>query len=240
MTPFAAASLLVTCEHASNRVPAAYAGLGLTAAQLASHIAWDPGAGSVARALARRFGCPCHPGRWTRLLVDLNRSERHPKLVARRSFGVVVPGNAGIAPEEIERRTRRFHRPYRRAVLEDVRRIRRRCGACLHLSVHSFAPVVDGRVRRTEIGLLYDPQRTRERRFARTLAPLLRRGGLHVRLNHPYRGTSDGHTSALRRLHAGAAYAGIEIEMNQKLLRTPAAARSLAATLGEAIAALLA
>ncbi len=57
---FGAGQLLVTCEHASNRVPAGYGGLGLGKQALARHIAWDLGAASVARAIAAGIGCPLH------------------------------------------------------------------------------------------------------------------------------------------------------------------------------------
>jgi hypothetical protein len=39
---------------------------------------------------------------------------------------------------------------------------------------------------------------------------------LVVRLNYPYRGSADGLTTHLRRLHPNSDYAGIEIEVNQK------------------------
>jgi hypothetical protein len=41
---------------------------------------------------------------------------------------------------------------------------------------------------------------------------------LRVRRNRPYRGTSDGLTTHLRRRFAAKDYAGIELELNQALL----------------------
>src|SRR5215472_6628312 len=49
---------LFVCDHASNRLPASYGTLGLTAELLETHIAYDIGAGTVARALADEFGAP--------------------------------------------------------------------------------------------------------------------------------------------------------------------------------------
>ena len=43
--------VVVVCEHASNRMPAGLGGLGLAPELLTSHIAWDPGALGLARAL---------------------------------------------------------------------------------------------------------------------------------------------------------------------------------------------
>ncbi|MFO1060300.1 MAG: N-formylglutamate amidohydrolase [Dongiaceae bacterium] len=46
-------AILLTCDHASNFIPASYGGLGLAPADLARHIAWDIGAAAVARHLSR-------------------------------------------------------------------------------------------------------------------------------------------------------------------------------------------
>src|SRR5262249_32629524 len=100
------AHCIVTCEHASNRVPSAYGTLGLARRRLQEHIAWDPGAAIMARLLAWRIGCPLHLGRWSRLLVDLNRTAGHPKWMAPSSFGVVVPANLDLPADEVERRRR--------------------------------------------------------------------------------------------------------------------------------------
>ena len=224
---FTVAHVLVSCEHASNRIPARYANLGLGRAALASHIAWDCGAAIMARLAARRLGCPCHLGRWSRLVVDLNRRPGHPKLIAPRSFGVDVPGNRDLSRHEHERRSRLYHASFRERALADIRRIIAARGACMHLSVHSFTPVVAGEVRRADVGLLYDPSRAREKAFAQRLAPLLSGAGLHVRMNYPYRGTSDGFTTACRSLFPAARYAALEIETNQKLLPDAAQAQRL-------------
>lgn len=227
---------IVSCEHASNRIPAPLARLGLPASRLTQHIAWDPGAGVIARALARRLRCPCHLGRWSRLVVDLNRSLGHEKLMASETFGVRVPGNESLAPGDIERRVRTYWRPYRDAATADVRRIIARTGRCVHWSIHSFTPVVDGIVRPVDVGLLYDPRRRRERELAHRLRPLIATHGLRVRMNAPYRGTSDGFTTQLRRVLPESRYLAFEIETNQALLQSPAAVRRMAQILSEAVA----
>lgn len=229
--------VLVSCEHASNRIPARYAQLGLTAAQLDMHIAWDPGAAIIARIVARELGGPCHLGRWSRLLVDLNRSLGHEKLMAPESFGIRIPGNAPISPAEYEERLRLYYFPYRDPAVEDVLRIVRTSGSCLHLSIHSFTPRVGRTVRNTDIGLLYDPRHADEASFARRLRPRLEAAGLRVRMNYPYKGTSDGFTTALRSRLPAKRYAALEIETNQALVRAPAGARRIGRILAAAIAA---
>jgi N-formylglutamate amidohydrolase. len=68
------------------------------------------------------------------------------------------------------------------------------------------------------VGLLFDPRRPREEVIAQRLKTSLRSTGLTVRFNYPYRGTSDGLTTAMRAWLPSTAYMGIEIEINQALL----------------------
>ena len=212
------AGLLISCEHASPALPARYGRLGLSAAVLRSHLAWDPGARQVGRHLARALGCSCHEGRYSRLLIDLNRSLSNPHLIPARSAAVSVPGNSGISAAERERRVQQYYTPYRTGVVDAIRDVVERCGTCVHVSVHSFVPMLNGVERRADIGLLYDPARVRERRGANWLAESLRAQGLRVRLNYPYRGVNDGMTTHCRQLFPARRYVGLEVEMNQRLL----------------------
>jgi predicted N-formylglutamate amidohydrolase len=89
----------------------------------------------------------------------------------------------------------------------------------IHLSIHSFTPELSGVVRDADIGLLYDPARRYEKKLCRewrkkiiTINPAIGR----VRMNYPYRGTSDGFTTYLRKKMKGS-YLGIEVEINQRL-----------------------
>lgn len=214
---------LVTCEHASNRVPARWRRCFEGArGVLATHRGHDRGAAAVARLVARGFRLPVHLGELTRLVVDLNRSPGHPRLFSR--YTRVLPA------AEREAILASCYDPWRDAV---VARIRRRMAArapVLHLSVHSFAPVLRGHIRRTDLGILYDPSRPLERAFARRWREALREEapGFVVRRNHPYRGTDDGFMTALRRSFPAHAYAGLELEISQKHLRGGAAARRIA------------
>jgi len=230
---------VVTCEHASNRVPARYRNLGLSGRRLQEHIAWDPGAAVMARMLAHRLHSPLHLGRWSRLVVDLNRSLDHEKLMAAESFGIAIPGNARIADADFMRRIEKYYAPYRDAATNDVLRALRGGGVCHHWSVHSFTPEVDGEVRDCDLGLLYDPARPGERALMRALRPLLAAHGLRVRMNYPYKGTSDGFTTQLRQHLPASQYLAFEIETNQRLVRSDAGARKLGGILSAAVAAVL-
>jgi predicted N-formylglutamate amidohydrolase len=234
-----ARQLVVSCEHASNRLPSRYRRLGLSPVRLEEHIAWDRGAAIVATIVARRLRAPLHRAKWSRLLVDPNRSVGHPKLIPAVAFGVPIPGNRRLTPVERTHRLHTYYNPYRDAVLRDVLDVVRTEGTCLHVAVHSFVPVFDGVERRADFGLLYDPARRREAAFAVLLREGLQAQGFEVRMNFPYRGTSDGFTTALRRRLRAPVYVGLEIEMNQRLvdhrIRAQRSGRILASCLADCL-----
>jgi predicted N-formylglutamate amidohydrolase len=225
---------LVTCEHASRALPARYGTLGLPPRVMRSHVAWDFGAREAARAIAHRLGCPHFEGRYSRLLVDLNRSASNRGVVPRVAFSVAVPGNFTSHAETVLR-VERYWRPYRAAIEQHLRgRVAKRRG-CVHFAVHSFTPVLGGRRRLCDIGLLFDPRRPGERRIASRLRKSLRSTGLNVRFNYPYRGTSDGLTTAMRGLLPDESYAGIEIEINQRLLASARRRKEVTSALCSAV-----
>lgn len=224
--------IIVTCEHASARIPAAYRALFRDAgALLASHRGWDPGALAVARRLARTLDAPLLATTTSRLLVDHNRSPGSPALWSERTR--VLPA----APRE--RLLARHYWPHRHAVAAAVATAVDAGRSVLHLAVHSFTPVLAGHVRRADVGLLYDPGRAGEAALARRWRAGLADAGLHARLNYPYRGVADGLTTWLRRRHGARAYRGLEIELNQRLLARGGAPAALSALLATTLARLL-
>jgi predicted N-formylglutamate amidohydrolase len=215
--------VVVTCEHGGNRIPRRWSGhFRGQKARLASHRGWDPGAKPVAEGLARALGAPLIVATTSRLLVDLNRSVGHPAL-----FSAVT---RELPEEERTRIVREIHEPHWSRVERTIERARRRGLFVLHLAVHSFTPVLGGVTRRADLGLLYDPGRHTERALCERWQRTLREAapGLVVRRNYPYRGVSDGLTKELRRRRPASAYAGIEIEMNQRLFGAPGAAARIA------------
>lgn len=166
----------------------------------------------MARALARAFTAPVVTSTVSRLLIDLNRSIGHPRLfsIATRS----VP--AALRSKIVEQ----HYRPYRDQVEQSVHRLVSRGSRVIHISSHSFTPVLDGKVRDADVGLLYDPRRRGEAelcaRWKASLAASAPR--LRVRRNYPYAGKGDGLTSHLRAGFPNGAYVGVELEVNQGIV----------------------
>ncbi|HSQ41707.1 MAG TPA: N-formylglutamate amidohydrolase [Fibrobacteraceae bacterium] len=203
-------TILLTCEHASNRIPPQFRSLFQHDKPiLESHRGWDPGAYKVCTEMARRLGLQASCGEWSRLVIDLNRSESNPHLFSRWSNT--------LSPEEKEGLIRFVHRPFRQQVANQVQQHLAAGKTVLHLSIHSFTPVLDGDVRNNDVGLLYDPHRVAERQLAVQWERNLKETPIRVRRNYPYRGISDGHVTELRRKYQQR-YLGFEIEMNQAYL----------------------
>jgi len=224
--PRTALRLLLSCEHGGNRVPVPYRRLFAGRQRLlASHRGLDIGALAAARALQRRLDAPLVAATVTRLLVDLNRSIGHPALFSGPS--------RRLAAEERERVLARHYHPYRRLLRAWVASHLDRGEQVLHLSVHSFTPVLDGQRRNADVGLLYDPARAEEAAFCREWQSRMAvcASDWKLRRNYPYRGTADGLVVALRRHFAAQPYLGIELELNQARLKAPAVAAALLADL---------
>jgi len=229
--------LVISCEHGGNAVPEPYRPLFAPYAPLlAGHRGYDIGALAVARDFAAAFDADCLYSTTTRLVVDLNRSLRHPRLFS--------PATRRLPRASRHELLRRHYVPYRRALGARVEAARR-SELVVHVSCHSFTPVLDGEVREADIGLLFDPRHEVEARLcAAWRSRLLERGcGLRVRRNYPYRGVADAFTTELRRRFAGGRYLGIQLEVNQKHAQGAEDAwrglrRLLAETFGRACAVL--
>ena len=81
---------VLSCDHASNEIPAAFANLGLDPSLLTEHIAWDPGAREVAVELARRLDAPLLMPRVSRLVHDCNRPGGSVDAMPEESAGIAT------------------------------------------------------------------------------------------------------------------------------------------------------
>jgi len=211
--------LLLLCDHASNALPPRFGTLGLDPALFATHIAYDIGAAMVTRALAAAYGAPALLGRWSRLLIDLNRGADDPTLVMMLSDGSIIPGNRDAGETEVAARIAEFHAPYHAAITRTLDRL----GAdTAVISLHSFTPSWKTVPRKWEVGILYD----RDTRLAAPLMTRLAEAGFTVGDNEPYSGALEGDTlyrhGTLRNLPH------VLIELRQDLIADEASAQGFA------------
>lgn len=206
-------ALVLSCEHAGNRIPAAYRRLfPRSSALLESHRGYDRGALELARLFSRALKVPLDYCPTSRLLADANRSPGNPAVFSKWT--------RSLPSKEKARILENHHAPYWASVEKKVRAYLKKQRRVIHLSIHTFTPVLAGVRRTADIGLLYDPVSRLERDFIFRWQERIeqRLPHLKVRRNYPYRGTSDGLVRALRRTTPAGRYAGIELEVNQRLL----------------------
>ena len=213
---------MLTCEHASNRLPAAFK-KAVPADVLKTHRAYDIGAVHVFRKLVKfakpEFYCE---GKYSRLFVDLNRT-----ITNKSAFSEYYEQLDKATASKVKAQATAYWSEYRAAIekfvdsaLKPKTRVAKSEPEIVHLGIHSFTPELNGKVRNTDIGILYDPSRPKECELAQVIKAEIKR--LHpemkVRFNYPYKGTSDGLTTTLRK-KIGPRYAGLEIEINQKFFK---------------------
>jgi len=149
---------------------------------------------------------------YSRLLIEPNRSLGHPQLFSEFTRKL----NASSKKELLNR----YYKPYREKVDKRIQCEIAGAHSVLHLSIHSFTPVLNGIKRKADLGILFDPGRKEERKFASSLKKELKKISpeLKVRYNYPYLGIDDGFTSWMRKRYPDQQYLGIELEANQGLL----------------------
>lgn len=193
-------------------MPASLKDLGLDRSYFERHIAYDLGAGGVARRVADLMDATAILGGYSRLVVDLNRDLADSSAVPGLSDGILIPGNLGLSPDERDGRARELYGPYHEAVSRQVQEGIESRGGVVLISIHSFTPRLHGIERPWEMGVLWDT----DPRLALPLLELLRRDRkIRVGDNEPYSGrhpadyTIDEHGEA-----NGLACAGIEIRQD--------------------------
>ena len=227
---------VLCCEHASNHFPARWGDLGLEAPARAAHIAWDPGALGLARALAARLDAALIHATASRLIYDLNRPPHAPGAMPARSEVYDVPGNRAVTPEARRARTEALYLPYHAAVSAEIARRLALGRRPVLVTVHSFTPVWFGQPRAVELGVIHDADPALATAF---LEEVRARTRLDARLNEPY-SAADAvtHTLALHATPMGIA--NVMIELRNDLIATAAQQQAMADQLAPALTAALA
>lgn len=222
---------LILGDHARNRVPEKLGTLGLSAEDLASHVAWDPGTEDIVRILAAELDAPGIFACFSRLAFETNRYPGTGQSIPEISAGVHIPGNQDLTGDDRQARQAALFTPYQAKIAHMLAETEKRVTCCPIISVHSFTPVFDGVERPWHIGLLVDED---ERISAPLIAALQNaHPDLPCGINVPY--------SAKQPLPPGAPFpyttrehgdlrgrASVILEFRQDLVGTPEAARKMA------------
>lgn len=201
--------ILVTCEHAGNRIPKQYKHLFKDQEVLSSHRGIDLGALFFARQLSDLLRVKLFETRISRLLVDCNRSISNPQVFSEFVDELKSPEKNLIL--------QKYYFRYRNAIESYIHQhsIRK---PVLHISMHTFTPTWEGKERKIDVALLFDEQRVAENELCFKWQEKLKEEltDFDVLVNVPYKGSDDGFTTYLRGKFPSPQYMGVEIEINQK------------------------
>ena len=224
--------LIITCEHGGNTIPknfeAYFKGAELV---LNSHRGYDLGALDVFKTLEPLANESLY-SETSRLLIELNRSLHHPNLFSEFT--------KHISKAEKQDLINSYYLVYRKKVENTIENWIKNDETVLHISVHSFTPILNNIERNGDIGLLFDSRKPTEKAFCIAFKNQLKllKPDLNVRYNYPYLGKADGFTTYLRKQFE-LNYIGIEIEINQKYAKANVMSPELKDVLFSALKTLL-
>ena len=145
--------ILLTCEHASERVPPSWEWPDQDAWLRGTHWSHDLGARELTLELAAALDAAAVLSRFSRLIIDPNRPEDSPTLFRTEAEGREVHLNTrGLDAAERRRRLDRLLRPYHAALDEVVAA----SSAPTLVAMHTFTDLYEGQRRSLEVGVLFD------------------------------------------------------------------------------------
>jgi predicted N-formylglutamate amidohydrolase len=204
----------IICDHAGRRIPWSLGSLGLPEEQLVRHIAWDAGAGAVARRLGAALDAYTICQRYSRLVIDCNRWLDAPDSIVRRSERTVIPGNQRVSADAARERAEEIFQPYHEEIQRALDERAAEGRATVLVAMHSFTPVFLDQARSWHVGVLYN----RDARLAKPLLRALREeGDLVVGDNEPY---AAGDLTDYSIVHhgEGRGLVHVELEIRQDLI----------------------
>ena len=215
-----ASPVVLVCEHAAHRIPPELNDLGLSEDARFSHIAWDPGAAELARAMSAELDAVLVSSTVSRLVFDCNRPPEAADSIPARSEAFDVPGNSSLTTAMRQARIQTYYEPFHDALAAQIAWK----GSPVVITVHSFTPVYNGHARDVEIGILHDS----DSRLADAILAVA--DGYTVRRNEPY-GPDDNVTHTLRVHAQPKRHLNVMIEVRNDLIDTEEAQRAMAGVL---------
>ncbi|TRX70472.1 N-formylglutamate amidohydrolase [Carboxylicivirga sp. M1479] len=221
--------VVLSCEHGGNEVPEKYRNLFKNAVSaLNSHRGYDIGAKELFDLMNFAYIAHRQCATTSRLLVDINRS------LHRRTLFSEFTKN--LAKEEKKLILENYYYAFRKPFDLKIQKLWSQNKTVLHLSVHSFTPMLNNKIRQTDFGILYNPERKEEKHFAKLWKDKINEilPDYRVRFNYPFRGKPDGHVRYFRDREQEK-YLGIEFEMNQKYAHDQVLLQKIARSFNRAV-----
>lgn len=222
--PGGRAPFVLVGDHAGRQVPAALDGLGVPAAEMDRHIAWDIGVAGLGARLAEALDAPFVAQRYSRLVIDCNRDPARADAMPEVSDGTPIPGNRGLAAADRQARIDEVFRPYHAAI---TGQLDTRPAPTVIVALHSFTPQMGGFRRPWRFGVLH----LEDSPMSRAMLARLRAepGAGEVGDNEPYK--MDGTDFTVPHHAHGRGLDYVELEVRQDLIAEPEGQAEIAALL---------
>ena len=209
--------IILTCEHGGSYVPRSLK-VDFSNKQLSSHRSYDYGAADICEFFKNQKKYDVHINKMSRWLIDMNRQlsafEKNKKLAQLSS----------LSEKDFEL-IKSAYTKYRQSIWTSVKKCIDQKQDFYVFSVHSFTPVMNGKARKTDIGLLYRTTNPKEVLAAKGLRKNIENsellGAFKTHFNLPYRGHTDCLLNDLLNEFGNSRYfkGGCFLEFNQNLLR---------------------
>jgi predicted N-formylglutamate amidohydrolase len=204
--------IVLTCEHGGAEIPAPYKKFFKgKASVLKTHRALDIGALPIAFDIQKILGTPLVYSTVSRLIIDLNRDLKKPTLFSEFTDSLGEAGRTKIIET--------YYNPHWIKLTKTFHSLAVKKHSIIHIGVHSMTDNFNGQERSMQLALLYNPQRSAEKVFAKLWIEELRKEfpGYKIARNNPYEGKNGGVTGFFRKKYNEATYMGLELEVNQGL-----------------------
>jgi predicted N-formylglutamate amidohydrolase len=222
----AASPFVFICDHAGREVPRRLGDLGVKAPDMDRHIAWDIGAGVLAKRLGEHFGACTILQTYSRLVIDANRWPDAADAMPDHVDGADIPANRALPAADRAARIAEIHTPYHAAIAVELDARAARGVRSVPIFVHSFTPSLSGTPRPWRCGVLHDGSSSFARGVLQGLRAVL---GDEVGDNEPYALGATDYSAPVHALARGLQY--LELEVRQDLLSSDGGLDTMAALL---------
>jgi predicted N-formylglutamate amidohydrolase len=224
--------IVISAEHTANLIPYKFSDLGLDKKTLNSSFAYDIGAKALITKLSRLLDCSAIFAKYSRLLIDLNRTIEENSLIPKINYGLPIPGNKNLSQYRKRKRIKKYYTPYHKKLSQLIEKATNQNGKVFYILIHSFEKELNGKKREFDVGLLWD----KKSKFALAIKRIFREfyPDLKVEINKPY----DLRKVEKGSFHIHGLYNNIfpvEIEINNKLLQNKNGINTMASMLNNVI-----
>lgn len=210
-------SVFLSCEQGGHLMPPELSCRGdLTLPSALVDPAWG-----IAGELSQLLGVTLIRNEFASTLIDVRRSTHHRDLFGKKT--------RNWSQEDRQLLLDEIYAPYREKIRKTISEKLSQNAYVVHLSVQTFGfRSKSGKVRRTDVGLSYDPARDDEVDFCLDWIDEMYETAamLKVRRNYPRRGTHDSLTKAMRTEFQNQPYLGIELMLGRAWTRRKVALRT--------------